>query len=255
MADGRLKIDIRRNRILEMLREKGKVLVTDLSQELGVTAVTVRTDLDALEADGRLERVQGGAILKPQPAAPAWSMGNEEDEKWVIARYTAEQIPDGCTLFINSGSTTRCLARALKRRNNLNIVTNSLAVAAELGALPSVHVILLGGEINVQYGFTFGEDAQKQLQRYQADWAVLSVDGVSTLGGITTFHAEEAAVNRIMMERSRGILIVADHTKIGRTGFTHLHEIDSSVRLITDSKCGREIVRELENKGMRVERV
>ena len=109
MADGRLKIDIRRNKILELLREKGKVLVTDLSQELGVTAVTVRTDLDALEADGRLERVQGGAILKPQPAAPGWNPGNEEDEKWVIARYTAEQLQDGCTLFINSGSTTRCL--------------------------------------------------------------------------------------------------------------------------------------------------
>ena len=254
MADGRLKIDIRRNKILELLREKGKVLVTDLSQELGVTAVTVRTDLDALEADGRLERVQGGAILKPQPAAPGWNPGNEEDEKWVIARYTAEQLQDGCTLFINSGSTTRCLARTLKRRSNLNVVTNSLAVAAELGALPSVHVILLGGEINVPYGFTFGEDAQKQLQRYQADWAVLSVDGVSAAGGITTFHAEEAAVNRIMMERSRGILIVADHTKIGRTGFTHLHGIDSSVRLITDGKCEREAVRELENKGMRVER-
>lgn len=255
MADGRLKIDIRRNRILEILKEKGRVLVTELSQELGVTPVTIRTDLDALEADGRLERVQGGAIMKPRPAAQGWDAGSEDEEKWAIARYAAEQLPDGCTLFINSGSTTRCLARALKKRRNLNVVTNSLAVAAELGTLPSVHVILLGGEINVQNGFTFGEDAQKQLQQYQADWAVLSVDGVSVSGGITTFHAEEASVNRIMMERSRGILIVADHTKIGRTGFTYLHGIDAAVRLVTDRNCSEESLRELEYKGMHVERV
>lgn len=253
MADSKLKIDIRRNRILDILRERGKVLVSDLSRELGVTQVTIRTDLDALEQDGYLERVQGGAIGRQRESAALWGNDETEDEKHIIARYVAGLIPDGSTLFINCGTTTHCLAIALKAKKNLNVVTNSLAVASELGMLPGIHVILLGGEINVQYGFTFGEDAKKQLQRYQADWAVLSVDGVSAEGGVTTFHAEEAAVNRTMMERTGQILIAADHTKIGRTGFTHLHDADGTVHLVTDKGADPEAIRKLEQRGMRID--
>lgn len=253
MADSKLKIDIRRNQILERLRKDGKVRVSDLSRELGVTAVTVRTDLDNLERDGYLERVQGGAVFKSRNAAEWGENKVEEDaEKRVIAQEAVKRIKDGSTLFITSGTTTRCLAAALKNHKNLNVVTNSLAVSMELGAVPSVHVILLGGEINTQYAFTFGEDAREQLRHYRADWTIMSVDGISTLGGVTTFHAEEAAVNRMMMERSRNTLIVADHTKIGRVGFTRLHAVDSSLQLVTDDKCDLEAVKELESCGLDV---
>lgn len=253
MAENRLKIDIRRNKILDTLQKQGKALVSELSRELNVTPATVRTDLDALEQDGRLERVQGGAILRQSEIGSGFRTGSEKEEKRAVAAWTAEQIADGSTLFINSGTTTRCVAQALKGRRKLNVVTNSLAVAEELGEQASIHVILLGGEINMQYGFTFGEDALKQLGRYQADWSILSVDGVSASGGITTFHAEEAAVNRLMMERSGRILIAADHTKIGRTGFTHLHDIDASVELVTDTGCEKEAVEGLRELGMYVE--
>lgn len=253
MADSKLKIDIRRNRILECLRRDGKVRVADLSRELGVTAVTVRTDLDSLEQDGYLERVQGGAVIKARTASEWGNLEAEEDaEKQLIAREAVKRIHDGSTLFLTSGTTTRCVAAALKNHKNLNVVTNSLAVSMELGSVPSVHVILLGGEINTQYAFTFGEDAREQLRHYRADWAILSADGVSTLGGVTTFHAEEAAVNRMMIERASNTLIVADHTKIGRVGFTRLHAVDASLQLVTDDKCDRDAVTDLENCGIQV---
>lgn len=253
MADNKLKIDIRRDKILERLREEGKVRVSDLSRELGASVVTIRTDLDSLEQDGYLERVQGGAIQKARVSADWLEMESREDaEKRLIAQEAAKHLKDGSTLFINSGTTTRHLAVALKQHKSLNVVTNSLAVSMELGNIPSIHVILLGGEINSQYAFTYGEDAREQLKRYQADWAVLSIDGISDPAGVTTFHAEEAVVDRMMMERARKTMIVADYTKVGRAGFTCLHRLDSSLELVTDGKCSQIEVRKLEAKGVKV---
>lgn len=256
MADSKLKIDIRRDRILELLRQNGKVQVSELSKELGATPVTIRNDLDALERDGYLVRIQGGALLKSRTMGE-WGGAEQQtaclEEKQAIARALVAQIPDGSTLFLNSGTTTHCLAVALKERRNLNVVTNSLAVAMELGKHPAVRVILLGGEINAQHGFTYGTDAEEQLRRYQAGWTVLSVNGVSAKGGVTSFHAEETTIDRMMMERSNHAVIAADHTKISQTGFIHICDIGPALKLVTDQKCSREAIRELEALGMQVE--
>lgn len=253
MADSKLKIDIRRNKILERLRRDGSIRVSELSRELDVTPVTLRTDLDSLEQDGYLERVQGGAILKGRTEESLSLIISEEtEEKMAIGQKAAQCIRDGSTLFINSGTTTRCLATALKQHKSINVVTNSIAVAMELKDVSSIHAILLGGEINSQYAFTFGEDAKNQLRNYQADWAILSVDGISREAGITTFHAEEAMIDRMMIERAQKTLIVADHSKIGRVGFTCIRTIDAGIGLITDDRCEEEKLRELEDEGLQI---
>ena len=254
MADSKLKIDIRRDRILEQLRQKGKVLVSELSRELGATPVTIRKDLDALERDGYLVRIQGGALLRARSADDWREEGVIEHlaEKQSIARAVAAQIPDGSTLFLNSGTTSQCLAAALKEHRSLNVVTNSLPVALEVGRSPLIHVLLLGGEINTQYGFTYGSDAEEQLRRYQAGWAVLSVDGVSARGGVTSFHAEETAIDRMMIAHAKHTIIAADYSKIGRTGFTHICDAGSEIQLITDDRCSTDAVRELEQVGVDV---
>ena len=202
MAPSGLKIDTRRKQILELLERDGRVSVTRLSQELGATAVTIRSDLSALERDGYLERIQGGAIRKMriQPQRP---VGSNLPEKQAIAAVTARIIQNGDTLFLNSGTTTHQLAMALKEHRNLNVVTNSVAVAAELSAIATFHVILLGGELDPQYLYTSGGDAQEQLRKYQADYAILSLDGVSVENGITTYHADEAIIDRMMVEQAK----------------------------------------------------
>ena len=173
MSGSKLKIDIRRNKILELLREDGRVTVTDLSGRLCTTAVTIRNDLTALERDGYLIRTKGGAVLVPHQddiSNPLASMRvDRSDEKVAIANAVANMIRDGDTLFINSGSTTQVLAAALKVRSNLNIVTNSLAAATVLADVPTFRVVLLGGSLNATYGFTYGGDAQHQLAKFQAD--------------------------------------------------------------------------------------
>ena len=232
----KLKLEVRRQKILDILHQNGKVSVAAISRELGTTPVTIRSDLTALEQEGHLIRVQGGAVLPPRNkgSQTACVVSNVEEKKR-IATTVAGMIRDGDTLFINSGTTTEYVATALEIRANLNIVTNSLAVATILGEIPSFRVILVGGEINAQYGFTYGGDALSQLEKYKANWAILSVDGISTSCGITTRHAEEAMVDRMMIANASSTLIVADHTKIERAGFARVRDNLEGITVVTDS--------------------
>lgn len=256
MAGTMLKIDIRRGKILDRLKRDGAVSVSHLASELGATPVTIRSDLDALEKDGYLVRVQGGAVRKLGPVSDAIlstvSTMERVEEKQAIARAAAERIRDGDTLFINSGTTMQIMAAALRGHKNLNIVTNALSVAVEMGNVPTFRVILLGGEINAQYGFTHGNDALEQLSHYQADWAVLTLDGISAAGGMTTYHAEESAINRMMIARSQNTMVAADHTKIGHAGFFRFSGTTTGTLLVTDQKADPDAVAQLRNCGVAV---
>ena len=246
-----LKIDIRRAGILEKLKQQGTVSVAQLAQELGATPVTIRSDLDALEAEGSLVRVQGGAV--PPQRSQGRSTGSDTvraGEKQAIARTVAELVRDGDTLFINSGTTVLAAAAALRIRKNLNIVTNSLEVAEALGTIPGFRVILLGGEVNVRYGFTYGADAQEQLSHYRADRTLMSLDGIEPEAGLTTYHAEEANINKLMIARSHRLTVVADHTKVGRTGFFRFQPLGQPMELVTDRAVDAEAAGALEAQNV-----
>ena len=233
---GKAKISLRRNEILDILHREKKVYIAELSRKLGASLVTIRSDLDTLANEGKLVRMAGGAILPSQEHTPLQSPISNYAQKQDIALAAAQLIQDGDKLFINSGTTTLLAAEALKTKRNLSIVTNSLSVATKLGEVPSFRVILLGGSINSQYQFTYGADTQDHLNRYGADWAILSVDGVSETGEISTCHAEEAILDRIMIERAKRVLIVADETKIGRTGFSFVGRCNEKIKILTNQK-------------------
>ncbi|MBQ8291366.1 MAG: DeoR/GlpR transcriptional regulator [Clostridia bacterium] len=233
--NGKSKIGVRRNKILDILYKEQKVYIADLSQRLNASLVTIRNDLDVLANEGKLIRMAGGAVL-PGGNDTLPSSIQYYEQKREIARSAAQLIQDGDTLFINSGTTTLLFAEELKNKNNLSVVTNSLSVATTLGAIPSFRVILLGGAINSRSNFTYGADTQEHLNRFGADWAILSVDGVSADGEISTCHAEEAIIDRIMIARSKKVLIVADQTKIGRTGFSFVCRRDDKIKILTNKK-------------------
>lgn len=230
------KITLRRNAILEILEKEKKVYIADLSKRFGASLVTIRSDLDVLAEEGKLVRMAGGAILPSDGNGASAPKIVHYEEKRELAVQAAQLIQDGDTLFINSGTTTELISKELKIRKNLNIVTNSLSVATELGTVPSFRVILLGGAINSQYGFTYGADTQDHLNRFSADRAILSIDGISDEGEISTCHAEEAIIDRIMIARAKRVLIVADSTKIGRTGFSYVSHCDAKTQILTNQK-------------------
>ena len=230
----RSKIEKRRCQILDHLQREGKVYIASLSEQFGTSLVTIRSDLDVLAQQGKLIRMAGGAVRVHDTPATQTADIVRLAEKSEIAEMAAELIRDGDTLFINSGTTTQLVAQALKTKRNLSVVTNSLSVATELGSVPSFRVILLGGSINSQFRFTYGADTQDHLNRFGADWAILSVDGVSENGEISTCHAEEAIIDRIMISRAKQVLVVADSTKIGRTGFSYVSRCDDKIKILTN---------------------
>jgi len=254
-ADGRLKIDSRRQRILDQLARDGQVRVSQLAETLGTTQVTIRSDLSALERDGFLEKIVGGALQTVKNFYNMELMQRRQhnaENKRAIAASAAALVNDGETLFINSGTTTLFTAMELKRRRHLNVVTNSLAVAMELGTASTFRVQLLGGEINVQYAFTYGTSALEQLRLFKADKTFLSVDGVRADAGFSTYHAEEAAINRAMMERSRQTIIVADSSKLGHESFSFIANLSSAAVWVTNEGGDSDALREVENAGLKI---
>ena len=250
-----MKISSRRESILSMLQAQGKVSVTELAEELGVTIVTIRKDLDAMDREGVLTRVSGGAVMPISVIGAEASRIRNQSLKKRIADEVFEQIHDGDTVFINSGTTSVIIARTLQKRKGLNIVTNSFDVLRTLNDVRGFRVILLGGDYNSDYFFTYGSDAQEQLSHYKADWAILSVNGISTAGGLTTYHAEEAIIDRIMISSSIKAIVAADHTKVGITGFSRVCDVSAKFELVTDSDADAEELRQLAEAGVTVKTV
>lgn len=255
MAKGELKIDERRKQIIELLRRDGQVRVSELSRIFGATAVTIRNDLNCLEQDGFLERTQGGAIQTVKNFYNLDFLNRKQTrmaEKKRIAIAAAAMISDGDTLMLNSGTTTYFTAVELKKHKNLNIVTNSVAVAIELGDVPTFRVILLGGEFNAQYSFSYGEDARRQLAGYKADYALLSMDGLSPQAGVTTYHAEESTIDLLMMDRARKTLLVADSSKLGRESFSRVCGLDRIDTWVTDEGADPALLKAVCDQGLEV---
>ena len=246
MTGKTLKIDMRRRQILERLDRDHTVTVAQLSRELGATPVTIRNDLAALEAESRLRRVRGGAV----DASPELLFGALSQEKAAIGEAFAGQVREGDRLFLNSGTTSRAVAHALRRFHTLSVVTNSPPVARLL--TDRFHVVLLGGSVSAGGDFTSGEDTLNQLARYQTDWAIVSVDSISAAEGVSICHPEESAVSRGMLERAARGVIVADHTKVGRTGFVRMCAAAAPLMLATDREADAGELDALRSAGVEV---
>lgn len=251
MTNKLLKIDRRREEITRILFSQGKVQIMDLCRQLNVSSVTIRNDLKAMEEEGILLRVPGGAACASDRMMAANAVKNAE-EKQRIAASIAAKIADGTTIFMNSGTTTLAVAQALLGHKHLSVVTNSIDIARLLGNSRDFRVILLGGEINTAYGFTYGDDAREQLSRYRADWAILAVDSISAEGGVTTYNPEEARLNTSMIEWSGKTMIAADHTKVGRAGFARFIAAGPSIVLVTDEQADLVELRRLEEENVEI---
>ncbi len=255
MADESSKVSRRRQLIVETLNSEQIIRVKKLSKDLNTSEVTIRNDLSSLEEEGLVRRIPGGAVQNLSFPPRHRGRLNEQEgsrEKVVISKAAAELISDGQVVMINSGSTALLTAIELKKRRHLKIITNSLPIANELGSVPTIQLIFLGGEFNHTYGFTYGEDPISQLQRYKADTLILSVDGVKGDIGLTTYHAEEAKLIRAMIERSRSTVVVADHRKIGHESFSYLGPLNNVSTLVSDGQADPVALEKIKIHGTKV---
>lgn len=246
----------RQKNIIEKINTGTPISVSELSRELGVSSVTIRRDLDRLEKEGMLARTHGGAIPVGGGSEEEPSFTEKMDqfpvEKLASAYKAAELIKDGDTILLGAGTTITALAKLLKDRPNLTVVTNTVNVAMELAQSEGINLVLTGGNIRTKSYALVGSLAERTLREIHVEKAFLSVNGLSIEHGLTTPNMTEAHTNSIMVEVADQLIVLADHSKIGRVALSRFAPISAVSTLITDSGTPQDFIEELRKRSVEV---
>ena len=229
--------DHRHQTVLEILREQGRVDVSQLRESLGVTEMTIRRDLEVLESDGALKRIHGGATLPVGSSyEPPFSARNKTNiqAKRAIARAVADVVSDGDTVLLDGGSTGLAVAEALYDRV-LTICPLSMRVAAFLAPSPTVSLRVPGGAVRQGEQSFIGSDTVDYLDRHHFDHYVMTASGMSLAGGVTEWNPDDAAVKRKAITVAERVIAAADSGKFGQTGFVRICSLADPSLVITDS--------------------
>lgn len=241
--------------IMTQLQQKGSVNVLDLCSLLDVSSVTIRKDLKLLEDRQLLFRTHGGATLI-NPYTTDRTVFEKEKiqaaEKVAIAREAASMIAENDSVIIASGTTVQAMAKEIQPIGNLTVVTSALNVAVQLIKHPNVEILQLGGILRKSSTSVAGPYAERILNDFFCSKLFLGVDGIDLEFGLTTTNAQEAHLNRKMMEVSQKVIVLADSTKFGKRGFGRICGIDEVDCIVTDSGIAAHTVTELEALGVKV---
>lgn len=232
-------IEERRQHILSLIQRNGRVLVDELSQTLNLSKITIRKDLDYLEAKNLLLRTHGGALPTSAGAMTDPTLqektGLHHEEKVRIAVAAADMVVEDQCIVLDSGSTTLEIARVLTRFKRLTVITNSLNIASELSCTTAFEVILLGGFLRPNSLSLVGPITEDQLREFHADLLFLGVDGFDRQVGLTTPNVLESRVNRAMIKASDRVITVCDSTKFNRRSHSLIAEVRAVQHVITDA--------------------
>lgn len=246
-------------RIIEKVNEKGKITVTELSELLNVTPVTVRRDLEKLEEKRLLIRTHGGAIsvgteLMGTRLEKSFSEKEEAlvSEKERIAEAAATLVKDNESVMLTPGTTNMMLAKHLMHKPGLTLVTNAVNIALHVCSYSDCEVILLGGHMRRKSLAAVGPIAEDALLRIRVDKLFLGVDGFDLTEGLTTPNLAEANMNRQMISIAREIIVVADHSKFGKVLFSHISSIDEVQTVVADASLDSQYAKSIRDMGIRL---
>jgi DeoR/GlpR family transcriptional regulator of sugar metabolism len=229
----------RQEKILELLASNHKVSTNALSVAFDVSRETIRRDLMEMEQQGVLLRVHGGAkpigaLIEPE-ATFAQRQEQFHDQKQAIARLACNLIPLHSTCFIDGGTTTSVFARHVAARGDIRVITNSLEIAQIMASGQNCDVLLLGGRPHSDVPATYGEMTLSQIDRFLADFAVISPTGLHQDRGATDYELHEAEVARAMMRRARACVMLCHSDKIGTESRVSICRLDEVDHLVTDT--------------------
>ena len=245
----------RRRLILELVKSDGRVLVGSLARHFHTSQVTIRKDLDVLQAQGLILRSHGGALPMQTGVLEDPTLREKEKlhrkEKLQIAAAAVRMVKEGQVVILDSGTTTTAIARALREFENLTVITNAVNIAAELSG-SSVEVILTGGTLRQNSFSLVGPIAEETLHRLNADILFLGVDGLDVHYGLSTPNLLEAKVNRAMMDVARLTVAVCDSSKFGRRSLSSIAQISEIDHLICDRGVSRRDLTALKKAGVEI---
>jgi len=243
----------RREEILRRIQRHGYVSASQLSDEYNVDPSTIRRDLEALSRMGLVMRSHGGASMRTESVDLAYDVKLERRvvQKRAIAQAAAAQIEEGTSAVIDSGSTTLEVARALRGRLGLTVVTDDLRVSAELAGHGDVRLIVTGGEVMPSFYTLIGERAAETIRQYQVDVAIIGVDAVDPQGLMLT-NSFEVPLKRAMIECADRVVVVADSSKLGSRALVRVASLDEVDLVITDEGLDAALVSQYSVKILRV---
>ncbi|MBQ0831466.1 MULTISPECIES: DeoR/GlpR family transcriptional regulator [unclassified Marinobacter] len=233
----------RQDLIMELIQQNGFVTTEQLVDQFKVTPQTIRRDLNELAKEKKLRRHHGGAGIDSSTVNTAYQarkiMDLEAKER--IAEAMVELIPDNSSLFINIGTTTETIAKALLEKNNLQIVTNNLHVASILSAKEDFHVIIAGGEVRHRDGGIVGEATRDFINQFKMDFGIIGISGIHNDGSLLDFDYREVRVAQAIIANSNQVFLAADHSKFGRNAMVRLGNITQADHVFTDQQPPTEI--------------
>lgn len=242
------------NDLRALIRESGVIRVEDLCRRLNVSAATVRRDLDQLERSGAIRRVHGGAVsvesrLDEPLFADKTSLAARE--KRGIAEAALAFIEPGDTIYLDGGSTVLELARLLRGRTNLTLVTNSLYAAQELAG-QGPRLMVIGGELRRLSQTLVGPLTRLILQDLHLDKAFMGTIGFTLKEGLTTTDPSEAFTKELVMSQARQVIVLADSSKAGKISFARAGRWENIHALITDKHVDKEFAKQFIKKGIKL---
>ncbi|MBZ4644536.1 MAG: hypothetical protein JG777_25 [Clostridia bacterium] len=246
----------RRKKIIELIHQKKSVLVPELSKLFAVTEETIRRDLEKLEQQGVLVRTYGGATLPDEsvneiPVEERQTINYEGKD--IIGRTAAKLIKEGETIFLDASTSSLHVARHIKDRKGITVITNAEKVVAELSKSDGINVICIGGVLRKNSLSYVGRVAENTiLNNYYANKTFLSCRGVTLNRGLTDSNEQEAEIKKAMMECSDSVVFLCDHSKFGKLGFPILASLDEIDYFVTDVEMDKEWQDELKKKKVEI---
>ncbi|MBE9608706.1 DeoR/GlpR family DNA-binding transcription regulator [Chitinilyticum piscinae] len=230
----------RQQELLEWVQRAGHATVDELAQHFGVTPQTIRRDINQLADERKLQRVHGGASAHSSVENVAYSTRQVlcSNEKEGIARLVAEHIPNHASVFMNLGTTSEAVARALAHHTGLRIITNNTHIAMTMCHYRDCEVILAGGVMRPKDHGIVGEATIEFIRQFKVDYAVLGVACIEADGTLRDFEMREVKTSTAIMAQARHVFLVADHSKFGRPSLVEMGHLRQITALFTDRHPG-----------------
>ncbi|WP_373777511.1 DeoR/GlpR family transcriptional regulator [Glaesserella sp.] len=241
-----MKQSIRHNKIIELVNQLGYISTEELVTQLGVSSQTIRRDLNELAENNLIRRHHGGAGSPSTTENSDYTERKQffSKEKNSIAQQVAKLVPDGSSLFLDIGTTSEAVAQALLTHKNLSIVTNNINAAYILMQKDDFKITLAGGDLRADGGI-IGEATVNFIQQFRLDFGILGISAIDRDGSMLDYDYHEIQVKRALMQSSRKVVLVADHSKFTRKAIARLGDIKEVDYLFTDSELPLELQQHL----------
>ncbi len=245
----------RHSAILRILQDEGTCSIADLAQRMGVSLETIRRDVKPLTDAGEVLKVHGAVTLPFQVGEAPFErrMRENADAKRAIAAQTAGHIQDGDSVMLDTGTTTSYLARELRKRRDLTVVTNSSDIARTLATVNGNTVYMAGGALRGDSGAAFGHAAVDFVSRFQVHHAIISIGALAAETGAMDYNLEEAEFARVVLLRGASRIVVSDCSKFGRQGLVKVCDLADFDMLVTDVAPSGPLAEALDAAGVKTE--